>query len=235
MLLQNDDAEFGSRLKRVILLGDHHQLPPVIKNRAFQKYSHMDQSLFTRFVRLGMPYIQLNGQGRCRASLASLWNWRYQNLINLPSVSNEGRFLAANAGLAFDFQLVNVDDYLGQGESCPSPHFYQNLGEAEYIVQMYMYMRLMGYPADKISIITTYNGQKALIKDVIAQRCATNPLFGSPARISTVDKFQGQQNDCKLLHLLSFALRHRHLQIMFTDLNRYLIIISTNQDSWSYS
>ena len=59
MLLQEEDPEFGSRLKRVILLGDHHQLPPVIKNRAFQKYSHMDQSLFTRFVRLGMPYIQV--------------------------------------------------------------------------------------------------------------------------------------------------------------------------------
>ena len=42
------------RLKRVILIGDHHQLPPVIKNMAFQKYSNMEQSLFTRFIRLGM-------------------------------------------------------------------------------------------------------------------------------------------------------------------------------------
>eukprot|EP00456_Euglypha_rotunda_P060749 TRINITY_DN5083_c0_g1_i7.p1 TRINITY_DN5083_c0_g1~~TRINITY_DN5083_c0_g1_i7.p1 ORF type:complete len:336 (-),score=51.94 TRINITY_DN5083_c0_g1_i7:22-933(-) len=67
MLLQQDDPESGSRLKRVVLLGDHHQLPPVIKNRAFQKYSHMDQSLFTRFVRLGMPYIQLNAQEIGRA------------------------------------------------------------------------------------------------------------------------------------------------------------------------
>ena len=35
MLLQN--AENGvSRLKRVMLIGDHHQLPPVVKNCAFQ-------------------------------------------------------------------------------------------------------------------------------------------------------------------------------------------------------
>jgi len=53
-----------SRLKRVILIGDHHQLPPVVKNMAFQKYSHLDQSLFTRFVRLGTPYVQLNAQVR---------------------------------------------------------------------------------------------------------------------------------------------------------------------------
>ena len=51
-----------SRLKRVTLIGDHHQLPPVVKNMAFQKYSHLDQSLFTRFVRLGTPYLELNAQ-----------------------------------------------------------------------------------------------------------------------------------------------------------------------------
>ena len=46
------------------LIGDHHQLPPVVKNMAFQKYSHLDQSLFTRFVRLGTPYLELNAQVR---------------------------------------------------------------------------------------------------------------------------------------------------------------------------
>jgi intron-binding protein aquarius len=53
-----------SRLKRVVLIGDHHQLPPVVKNMAFQKFSHLDQSLFTRFIRLGTPYVELNAQGR---------------------------------------------------------------------------------------------------------------------------------------------------------------------------
>ena len=63
-----------------------------MKNRAFQKYSHMEQSLFTRLVRLGMPYIQLNAQGRMRPSLSQLWNWRYENLLNMPSVVHEERF-----------------------------------------------------------------------------------------------------------------------------------------------
>ena len=34
MLLQRADSESGNRLKRIILLGDHHQLPPVIKVRS---------------------------------------------------------------------------------------------------------------------------------------------------------------------------------------------------------
>ena len=59
----------------------------------------------------------------------------------------------------------------------------QNLAEAEYCVAVFMYMRLIGYPADKISILTTYNGQKHLIRDVINIRCATNPLIGRPHKV----------------------------------------------------
>ncbi|KAH0743115.1 hypothetical protein KY290_031108 [Solanum tuberosum] len=81
-----------ARLKRCILIGDHHQLPPVVKNMAFQKYSHMDQSLFTRFVRLGIPYIELNAQGRAR-----LYNWRYRELGDLPYVKENAVFHKANA------------------------------------------------------------------------------------------------------------------------------------------
>jgi intron-binding protein aquarius len=63
-------------------------------------------------------------------------------------------------------------------------------------------MRLLGYPAHKISIITTYRGQKHLIRDVVERRCANHPLFGRPAVVTTVDKFQGQQNDFILLSLV---------------------------------
>ncbi len=143
------------------------QLPPVVQNQAFQKFSHLDQSLFTRFVRLGMPTIQLNAQGRCRPSLAALWNWRYDNLGNLPYVLQTPAFQTANAGFAYDYQLINVEDFQGAGETTPTAFFYQNLGEAEYVVAVYMYMRLLGYPSEKISIITSYNGQKALISDII--------------------------------------------------------------------
>lgn len=87
-----------------------------------------------------------------------------------------------------------------------------------------MYMRLLGYPAEKISILTTYNGQKFLIRDVLNKRCSKNPLLGFPHKVfddfhlpafmstmlgivysfqvTTVDKFQGQQNDYILLSLV---------------------------------
>lgn len=63
-------------------------------------------------------------------------------------------------------------------------------------------MRLMGYPASKISILTTYNGQKHLIRDVIQQRCGENPLIGQPHKVTTVDRYQGQQNDYIIISLV---------------------------------
>ena len=108
----------------------------------------------------------------------------------------------ANAGLFHDFQLINVEDLDGKGETEPRRYFYQNLAEAEYVVHLYMYMRLIGYPAEKISLLTTYNGQRELLRDVVEQRCAKYPLLGRPHKISTVDKYQGQQNDYILLSLV---------------------------------
>uniref|UniRef100_A0A0L8GB52 RNA helicase aquarius n=1 Tax=Octopus bimaculoides TaxID=37653 RepID=A0A0L8GB52_OCTBM len=134
--------------------------------------------------------------------LSNLYNWRYRKLGNLPHVLVSPEFQMANAGFVYDYQLVDVQDFNGVGESEPNPFFYQNLAEAEYTVAVFMYMRLLGYPAEKISILTTYNGQKHLIRDVIAQRCGNNPFIGRPHKVTTVDRYQGQQNDYILLSLV---------------------------------
>ncbi|EGX89160.1 DEAD helicases superfamily protein, putative [Cordyceps militaris CM01] len=188
-------------LQRVVLCGDHLQNSPVIQSLAFRHYANLEQSLFSRFVRLGVPTISLDQQGRARPSIARLYQWRYSKLDNLPKVSTNAEFKQANAGFKFDFQFINVPNYKGKGEMEPTPHFIQNLGEAEYAVAIYQYMRLLGYPADKISILTTYSGQRALVRDVLSHRCARNPIFGMPKAVATVDKYQGEQNDYVILSL----------------------------------
>lgn len=220
MMLQN--AERGaSRLKRVMFIGDHHQLPPVVKNRAFQKYGHLDQSLYARFVRLRTPTVDLNLQGRARPDIADLYSWRYKDLGNLSKVLTDAKYKVANAGLSYDYQFIDVEDFNGVGESSPEPYYYQNLGEAEYCVALFMYMRLLGYPANKISILSTYNGQKALIRDVVRQRCAWNPLFGEPNKITTTDRFQGQQNDFIIVSLV----RTNHVGHL-RDVRRLIVTMS---------
>ncbi len=107
--------------------------------------------------------------------------------------------------------MINVPDYQGVGmsqekkkknsftllihtfvlgEFCPRPHFFQNLGEAEYVVALYQFLRSIGHPASSISILTTYKGQKNLIRDILARRCAPLAQYGLPGKLSTVDKYQ---------------------------------------------
>ncbi|KAL8813574.1 MAG: hypothetical protein Q9200_000183 [Gallowayella weberi] len=189
-------------LQRVVLCGDHLQNSPIVQNLAFRQFANLEQSLFLRFVRLGVPTINLDHQGRARPSIAELYKWRYPKLENLPNVLTEQEYLRANAGFRYEYQFIDVPDYKSKGESQPTPHYFQNLGEAEYSVGIYQYMRLLGYPASRISILTTYAGQMALIRDVLGHRCARNRLFGLPRIVTTVDKYQGEQNDYIILSLV---------------------------------
>lgn len=114
---ETDDVEISkgggahSRLKRVVLIGDHNQLPPVVKNRAFSTYSRYDQSMFARLMRLGVPSIELNKQGRARPEIARLYSWRYNDLGDLDHVKTREVFKRANTGLARTFQLINVEEF----------------------------------------------------------------------------------------------------------------------------
>ena len=110
LLLQNPSDGYN-RLKRWIMIGDHHQLPPVVKNLAFQKFSNMEQSLFARLVRLGVPTVQLDAQGRARPSICNLYRWRYKELRDLPHILERPEFVKFNPGLTFDFQVIDVGDH----------------------------------------------------------------------------------------------------------------------------
>lgn len=200
LALQNPkDGELP--LQKIVLCGDHLQNSPIIQNMAFRQFANLEQSLFLRLVRLGVPTINLDQQGRARPSIAELYKWRYPGLKDLPNVLSEPEYLEANAGFKYEYQFIDVSDYKGSGEAQPTPHFFQNLGEAEYAVALYQYMRLLGYPASKISVLTTYAGQRALIRDVLGHRCTNNRLFGLPRIVTTVDKYQGEQNDYIILSL----------------------------------
>merc|ERR1711904_516825 len=58
------------------------------------------------------------------------------------------------------------------------------------------------YMGDKIVLLTTYNGQKALLKDIVEKRCANDSRFKRPNKIATVDKYQGKQNEYVLISLV---------------------------------
>ncbi|KNE56581.1 hypothetical protein AMAG_02376 [Allomyces macrogynus ATCC 38327] len=181
-------------LKRVVLIGDHHQLPPVVQ---CPDLAHVAESLFVRLLRLGVPPVILDRQGRSRKVICDLYRHVYPGLDHLPVV--EAMDVYANPGFQHVFQFLHLAE---TEEAQPVAHYFQNLGEAEAVVALYQVMRLLGYPSEKITILTTYNGQRALIKEVMSQRCAANPALFGTCHVTTVDKYQGQQNDYVLVSLV---------------------------------
>lgn len=87
-------------VKRFILIGDQNQLPPIIQCTALKRCCHMEQTLFSRFLKLGVCPVVLDMQGRCRPALASLFNWKYTALGNIPLDNvpehNNGQVFAAH-------------------------------------------------------------------------------------------------------------------------------------------
>jgi len=187
----------SDRLSKVILLGDKSQLQPVVYNKQLEQFSNMNQSLFVRFLRfieekdvIHLPFDNTQKS----SSLTPLFNWSYDS-----SLYGNSSQIEQLPGFKYNYQFVNIDDYHNKGETEPLPHFYQNLGEAEYATALYAYLRMIGYPSERITILTSYQGQKCLIRNIVEEKCAN---LGLPKKITTIDRYQGQENDIVILSLV---------------------------------
>lgn len=192
--------QLKARLKRVVLVGDHRQLPPVVQDPVLQQKANFGQSMFTRLVRAGHNTIQFCYQGRSRSSIADLYRWRYKNLSDMSFIKQNTSFERANPGFLYSSQFIDTGE--DDSETRPLPHYFQNLAEAEYIAFTFLYMRILGYPCERIAVLATYNGQVQLLREVISVRASQYGNVGMPFAISTVDKFQGRQADYVLLSLV---------------------------------
>jgi hypothetical protein len=110
------------------------------------------------------PNLLLPNQGLCTSTSAACTQLAFSQHVLLPPC--RPTFLLSTPftpspppphlppppppGFGYEYQFMDVGDYQGRGESEPHPYYYQNLGEAEAVVATYMFMRLLGYPADKV-------------------------------------------------------------------------------------
>ncbi len=205
MFLQSSNDLFvkENNLKRIVMVGSNNSFITSFHNDQFFFDSNFDQSLFTRLIRLGVKNIILDKQVRSRPEISELYAQQYFNSdYNNSNVLSESYNKYFNAGFLHHTQCINVNDHKSQGEVEASPNQYTNMGEALYILATFQYMRLIGYPNEKISIITSYDSQMELIQKLFMQRCLNNPKFGMPASISTIDKFKGLQNDIILVSMV---------------------------------
>ena len=178
--------------QHLILIGDHQQLRPNPAVYDLAKRFKLDVSLFERMVKVGMQCEMLNVQHRMRPEIAALMKHIYDDLENDESVEKYEDIKGMKKNMFFINHSYMED-------SCNQSHSHVNEHEAKFLVALCRYLLQQGYKADQITLLTTYMGQMFAIRESLKAE-KDQSLRG--VRVTTVDNFQGEENDIILLSLV---------------------------------
>ena len=179
--------------QHLILIGDHQQLRPTPAVYEMAKKFKLDVSLFERMVNVGVQCEMLNVQHRMRPEIAALMKHIYDGLENHESVERYEDIKGMKKNMFF----IN---HKYMEESINQSHSHVNKHEAEFLVALCRYLLQQGYEAHQITLLTTYTGQKYAIRDCLQKD--EESLRKLVCQTTTVDNFQGEENDIILLSLV---------------------------------
>ena len=219
------------RCDRVVLAGDHCQLPPTVISRAAVD-EHFDRSLFERVIADLGPHIarRLNVQYRMHESIMNFSSREFYDgdltadasvrehlLCDLPGVL---RTPATETPVDFiDTAGASYDEELEpDGESrC-------NRDEAALVCRKIQLLLDAGLPARDIAVIAPYAAQVRLLREML-------PM--PELEIDSVDGFQGREKEAVVISLvrsnpkaeIGFLADVRRMNVALTRARRKLIVI----------
>ena len=235
--------------RHVVLVGDHHQLPPTVISRRAEQ-DGLAKSLFERLIALGAPSTMLTTQYRMHPAIREWPSERFYNGKLEDGVSANDRtapvgFMWPNwdAPVAF----IPVD---GAESSSPDGASKQNMDEAALAVRV-VDMLLSGgdISPNQIGVVTPYSGQVRLLNDLFESaggREEHERYHG--LEIKTVDGYQGREKEVIVLSSvranekgeMGFLTDRRRLNVAITRARRGLILLGhprtlrndSNWESW---
>ena len=178
--------------QHLILIGDHQQLRPTPAVYELAKKYKLDVSLFERMVNVGIQCETLSVQHRMRPEIAALMKHIYEDLENHESVEEYEDIKGMKRNMFF---ISHSYSEKSNNES----HSHTNEHEARFLVSLCRYLLQQGYKAEQITLLTTYAGQMFAIRDCLR---GENDQAVRSVRLTTVDNFQGEENDIILLSLV---------------------------------
>ena len=205
-------------VQQLILVGDHKQLAPKCDvQRLGDAPYNLNVSLFQRLVNLDIPFVMLNQQRRMKPELRQILNPFYPDLFDHPSVELTN----------------NRPDVPGMGgrnswlfdhtwpEDTNSDYSKFNEQEAEMITNFFAYLVANRTPADKITVLTFYKGQRKVLLRKLKRHAS---LMGSVFNVCTVDSYQGEENDIILLSLVRSPQPDRSYAVGFLEDERRAVV-----------
>lgn len=213
--------------KHLVLIGDHKQLRPKLKNYDLTEQAGIghryDISLFQRLVESGKEYGKLSVQHRMRPQISRLLKRTYPNLQDAPSTLQRQPLKGVKSSVLF----VNHDE---PENSDPEATGRSNPYEAMLVKSIVRYLLQQGYDDRQIVVLTPYSGQLLELREKLSsfsvvelsladtddvmndfalsrkfrqsEDSATLSSRQPKIRISTIDNFQGEEADIVIASLV---------------------------------
>jgi len=217
------------RAERVILAGDHLQLPPTVLSQEAASLG-LSVSLFERL-------LADHGDG-VRRMLREQYRMN-EAIMSFPSAEMYGGALRAHPSVAHrTLELPGIDappvlflDTAGKGwddETPPGSESRCNPGEAALVLGHLEALLRAGSDPAEVAVITPYAAQVALLRDE-----ARNRGLPEGVEIDTVDAFQGREKDAILVSLvrsnpdgeLGFLNDLRRMNVAITRARVHLFVV----------
>ncbi len=227
------------KCKRIILSGDHFQLPPVVKSQQAKKEG-LDITLLDKSMKLERISVLLTRQYRMHNAIMCFSNsYFYKNELEADSsvkdalldVTSESDFLNKpielldTGGCSFDeAQNSETLSILNRGEA---DLLYKHLN---LLLEQYGYTNLPHKPT--VGIISPYKEQIELLKEKLTEQDFTHKAVGHIS-VKTIDGFQGEERDIIYISLvrsnsnseIGFLSDIRRMNVALTRAKKKLVVI----------
>ncbi|KAL2851568.1 hypothetical protein BJY01DRAFT_232841 [Aspergillus pseudoustus] len=213
---------FGSETKQLIMIGDHKQLRPKIKNYALsvEKGSGYDlnRSLFERLVDSGYPHSTLAKQHCMMPEISYLVrNLTHPHFMDGDRTFNHPAVRGLQDRVIFIEHTHPENDFRGVSDQRDdgTKGSKRNVFEVQLVLKIIRYLSQQGYGTDKLVVLTPYLGQLHLLREEL--RKESDPVLNDldpydlvraslisqasaqhlkrPFKLSTIDNYQGEESD----------------------------------------
>ncbi|MBK9519248.1 MAG: AAA family ATPase [Anaeromyxobacter sp.] len=211
------------RAGRVVLAGDHLQLPPTVLSAAAQA-GGLGRSLFERLVDLHGDAVKVTLLEQHRMNEA---------IMRFPSDALYGGLLRAHpavAGHHLDDAPLEVVDTSGRGFEEATPEgsdSRENQGEAALCAAEVERVLALGVSPAEVAVITPYDGQVQRLRALLAARVEQG------LEVDTVDGFQGREKEAVVVSLVranedgevGFLADVRRMNVALTRARKKLVVV----------
>lgn len=183
-------SSLSKHCEHLILIGDHAQLRPnpAVYNLAIDY--HLDVSLFERLLNNNAKKVMLETQHRMRPEISLLMKHFYEkNILNHSSVLKFDSIRGLDKNIFF-INHSKLETKISESLSKSNQY------EAIYLTKLCQYLIKQNYMPNQITVLTMYLGQTGELRNLLRNQNLTD------IKVSTVDNFQGEENDIILLSLV---------------------------------